>query len=90
MRNAIKSILTGIGGSLSSKRVALFIFIFAFLGQSAIWYVFGKLPDPTLRDEIFYTLSGLIVAVFGEQAMPAMRGLKDKIFPPDREENRNQ
>jgi hypothetical protein len=77
MKTAIKSILTGIGGSLSSKRVALFLFIFAFFGECALAYG-GKHGDPTLRDELFYTMSGLIVAVFGEGAIPAIKGMKDR------------
>jgi hypothetical protein len=74
MKQSIKSVLTGITGTLSSKRVALFLFIFAFFGQCVAWYIFKLKPDDTLRDELFYTMSGLILAVFGEQALPSLKG----------------
>lgn len=82
MKNRIESILTGTGTTLSSKRVALFLFIFAFFAQCGLAYVKLYLPD-TLRDELFYTMQGLIVAVFGEGAIVAIKGLKEKVMPPD-------
>lgn len=81
-KNFIREMFTGIGNAVSSKRVALFIFIFAFLGENVMWYAFGKAPNPTLGDELFYTLTGLIVAVFGERALPLLRKVKDQL-PPD-------
>lgn len=84
MKNAILSILKGTGDSLSSKRVALFIFIFAFLAECGLAYVKLTLPD-TLRDELFYTMQGLILAVFGEGAIAVVKGLKEKIAPADTE-----
>lgn len=77
MKNFIISALSGIRNQISSKRVALFIFIFAFLGESAIFYLWKIEPNPTLRDQIFYTMSGLIVAVFGESAIPILSRKKD-------------
>lgn len=84
MKQSIQSVLTGIGGTLSSKRVALFLFIFALFAECVMYYAFGKLPEPTLRDEIFYTMSGLIVAVFGETALPILKGVPPKLMadPP--------
>jgi hypothetical protein len=81
MKSALTSVLTGIGGTLSSKRVALFLFIFALFAEYVMYYGFGKLPEPTLRDEIFYTMSGLIVAVFGETALPILKGAPPKLMP---------
>lgn len=83
MNASIKSILTGLGGGLSSKRVALFLFIFAFFAEFIMWYGFGKTPDPVLRDELFYTMSGLIVAVFGEMALPILKGTAPQKLMPD-------
>lgn len=80
MNPSIKSVLTGIGGGLSSKRVALFLFIFAFFGEHVMYYAFSKSPDATLRDELFYTMSGLILAVFGERALPLIKG-EPKLMP---------
>jgi len=62
----ILSILTGSGGDLSSKRVALFIFAFAFLGEHVAWYGWRIAPQPTLCDQLYYTLTTLVAAVFGE------------------------
>lgn len=84
----IKEMLTGIGNVVSSKRVALFIFIFAFLGENVMWYFFAKPPNPTLGDELFYTLTGLIVAVFGERAIPLLRKAKDALPPDPPEDNK--
>jgi len=81
MKNAISSVLTGFGGTLSSKRVALFMFIAAFFIEYGVYYLFGKVPEPTLRDELFYTMSGLIVAVFGESAIPLIKGIPPKLMP---------
>lgn len=81
MKNAILSILEGIHGGLSSKRFALFIFVLAFLGEHVMFYAFGKTPDATLRDELFYTMSGLIVAVFGEGALGIVKGVPPKLMP---------
>ena len=80
MNPNVKSVLTGSGGGLSSKRVALFLFIFAFFTQCGMAYAKMFLPD-TLRDELFYTMQGLIVAVFGEGAIVLVKGLKDRVFP---------
>lgn len=81
MNPNIKSILTGTLGGLSSRRTALFLFIFAFFAQCGLAYCKLYLPD-TLRDELFYTMQGLIVAVFGEGAIVAIKGLKEKVMPP--------
>lgn len=83
MNTSIKSILTGFHGGLSSKRVALFLFIFAFFGEIIVYYTFGKTPDSTLRDELFYTMSGLILAVFGESAIPLIKGSVPTKLMPD-------
>lgn len=83
MNQSVKSILTGISGGLSSKRVALFLFIFAFFGENIVYYTLGKTPDSVLRDELFYTMSGLIVAVFGEGAIPLIKGGTPPKLMPD-------
>jgi len=83
MNASVKSILTGISGGLSSKRVALFLFIFAFFGENIVYYILGKSPDATLRDELFYTMSGLIMAVFGETALPILKGTTPPKLMPD-------
>lgn len=82
MKKAIQSILTGIGGSLSSKRVGLFLFIFAFFTECGMSYGGFKL-DPTLMNQLFYTLQVFIVTVFGESAIPAIKGAIQKYGPPD-------
>jgi len=81
MKNAISSVLTGIGNTLSSKRVALFLFIFMFLGEHVMWYVFGKAPQQDLRVELFTLLLGTLTTIFGEPMMNAWMSMKG-IVPP--------
>lgn len=71
MKQAIKLILRGVGDGLSSKRVALFIFILMFIGEFVMWYVFGKSPNGDLRVELFTLLLAALMTVFGEPVMQA-------------------
>lgn len=86
MNSSVKSILTGVQGGLSSKRVALFLFIFMFVGEHVMWYVFGKAPNPDLRIELFSLLLGSLATIFGEPIMNAwasVRGLSTPKLMPD-------
>ncbi|HEY4112179.1 hypothetical protein [Puia sp.] len=76
MREALKAILRGAGNGLSSKRLALFIFILMFIGEFVIWYMFAKAPQEDLRVELFTCLLGTLATVFGEPIMEAFRLIK--------------
>lgn len=69
MKNSIKLILRGSGDGLSSKRVLMFLFAFAFFGEGVAWYVLKIPPNETIATQLFITLSTLIVAVTGEKAI---------------------
>jgi hypothetical protein len=66
MKNFIKGILTDKDGSLSSKRVVMFLLTIAFLVVSFINLWFGKNLDETLKNQLFYLLVYVISTVFGE------------------------
>lgn len=73
MNPSIKSILAGSGTGLSSKRVVMFLLLFMFLATLIIDLLFTKLLDPTLRDELFYSMLTMFGLVFGENAMTALK-----------------
>jgi hypothetical protein len=66
MKNFIKGILTDKDGSLSSKRLIMFLLTLAFLIVSFINLWTGKNLDETLKNQLFYLLVYVISTVFGE------------------------
>jgi hypothetical protein len=66
MKNFIKGILTDKDGSLSSKRLIMFLLTVAFLIVSFINLWTGKNLDETLKNQLFYLLVYVISTVFGE------------------------
>ena len=75
--NFIKSMLSGEDGSISSKRVIMFIFTFLFVSV-VIWNMAtGKVPEQTLQGQLFYLVIWSLMTVFGEPAMTKLFN-KDK------------
>jgi len=73
MKAFIKEVLSE-NGSASSKRVAFFILLFAFLAQLAVDLVWGKLLSDTLRDQLYYAMLTTLGAVVG---VTVFNGFKD-------------
>lgn len=69
MKESIKAIFRGSGNGLSSKRVLMFIFALAVLGEATAWYVLKMPPNETLATQIFIALTALIGTVSGEKAI---------------------
>ena len=63
----MKSILTDINGSLSSKRLVMFILLAMFIAHCITNLTTGKALSPTIGDQLFYMLIWVSGTVFGEQ-----------------------
>lgn len=63
----MKSILSDINGSLSSKRVVMFILLAMFIAHCITNLTTGKALSPTIGDQLFYMLIWVSGTVFGEQ-----------------------
>jgi hypothetical protein len=63
----MKQILTDINGSLSSKRVVMFVLLFMFIAHCITNLVTGKALSPTIADQLYYMLMWVSGTVFGEQ-----------------------
>lgn len=72
MKETIKTILRGSGNGLSSKRVLMFLFAFAFFGECVAWYILKTPPNETLATQLFIALTTLIATVSGEKAIDAI------------------
>lgn len=84
MKESIKLILRGSGDGLSSKRVLMFLFAFAFFGEGIAWYVLKMPPNETIATQLFITLSTLIVAVTGEKAINKIGDKKADASPDNK------
>lgn len=63
----MKSILSDVNGSLSSKRVVMFILLAMFIAHCITNLTTGKALSPTIGDQLFYMLIWVSGTVFGEQ-----------------------
>ena len=63
----MKGIITDINGSLSSKRVVMFVLLAMFVAHCVTNLITGKALSPTLGDQLFYMLIWVSGTVFGEQ-----------------------
>jgi hypothetical protein len=63
----MKQVITDINGSLSSKRVVMFILLAMFIAHCITNLTTGKALSQTLGDQLFYMLIWVSGTVFGEQ-----------------------
>lgn len=63
----MKQVITDINGSLSSKRVVMFILLAMFIAHCITNLTTGKALSPTIGDQLFYMLIWVSGTVFGEQ-----------------------
>lgn len=63
----MKQVITDINGSLSSKRVVMFILLAMFIAHCITNLITGKALSPTIGDQLFYMLIWVSGTVFGEQ-----------------------
>ena len=63
----MKQVITDINGSLSSKRVVMFILLAMFIAHCITNLTTGKALSQTLGDQLFYMLKWVSGTVFGEQ-----------------------
>ena len=63
MINFFKGVLSE-NGTPSSKRVAFFILLFAFLVECAVNLIWNRLLSDTLRDQLYYALLTALGAIF--------------------------
>jgi len=63
----MKSILSDVNGSLSSKRLVMFILLAMFIAHCITNLTTGKALSPTIGDQLFYMLIWVSGTVFGEQ-----------------------
>jgi len=63
-------------GSPSSKRVAFFILLLAFLAQFPVSFIWGKIADPTLRDQLYYAMLMALCTIFGVNMYEKYRDIK--------------
>lgn len=75
MKAFIKDVLSE-NGSASSKRVAFFILLFAFLAECAVDVIWGRLLSDTLRDQLYYAMLTTLGAVVGVTVVNALKDMK--------------
>ncbi len=73
--NVFKSILTGIDGTLSSKRVVLFLIVFVFIAVVVVnLYDKTRILEHNLQDQLYQFLVINLSLVFGEGAIGTVKG----------------
>lgn len=63
-------------GSPSSKRVAFFILLFAFLLELAVNLIWNKLLSDTLRDQLYYAMLSCLAVIFGVNITQMVKDIK--------------
>lgn len=66
MKEFIKSLFSDKDGSVSSKRLVMFLLTTLFISVTIINIWTGKNLDETLKNQLFYLLVYVISVVFGE------------------------
>jgi hypothetical protein len=90
MKKLIQSMLTGITGTISSKRVVLFIVVFVFVAVILVnLHNPTKMLSPTLQDQLYQFLVINMGLVFGETAIPSIKGTLGKLGFKDPEQPAN-
>ncbi len=73
--NMFKSILTGVNGTLSSKRVILLVLVAVFIGVIVVNLVDKtRILEHDLQTQLFELIGLHTGLVFGETAIPAWKG----------------
>lgn len=73
MKDFIKSLFSDKDGSVSSKRLVMFVLTFLFIAVTIINIWTGKNLDETLKNQLFYLLVYVISVVFGENITGAFK-----------------
>ena len=63
-------------GTPSSKRIAFFVLLFAFLAQCAVCLIWKRLLDPTLRDQLYYAMLTALGTIFGVNILEKYKDIK--------------
>lgn len=66
MKEFIKSLFSDKDGSVSSKRLVMFLLTFLFIAVTLYNIITGRNLDETLKNQLFYLLVYVISVVFGE------------------------
>jgi hypothetical protein len=75
MKNFARLVLSE-DGQPSSKRVILFILLFAFLFILIFNLFTGRKPDSTLQDQLYYMLVTALGVVFGSNVLNIIKDIK--------------
>lgn len=65
-------------GVASIKRWTLETLKWSFLAECAIYLIWGKLLEPTLRDQLYYAFLGTLGTVFGVNILNGIKDIKMK------------
>lgn len=63
-------------GTASSKRIAFFILLFAFLVECGVNLAWNKLLSDTLRDQLYYAMLTALGTIFGANVMEQVKNIK--------------
>ena len=78
--NMLKSILTGMDGTLSSKRVVLFLIVFVFIAVVLVnLWDRTRVLQADLQSQLYQFMCINVSLVFGEGAIGAFKGGLNKI-----------
>lgn len=80
MKEFIKSLFTGVNGTISTKRATLFALLFTFLTVCFVNLFYGKILFATLQEQLFYLIIYALAAVFGEPAVHSIKQLGANAF----------
>lgn len=75
MRKFLKDALSE-SGTASSKRIAFFILLFAFLMECAVNLIWVRLLSDTLRDQLYYAMLTALGAIFGGNILQNIKDIK--------------
>jgi hypothetical protein len=76
MIKSIQSILTGVDGTLSSKRIVFILLVLVFVGVIIVNLVWKRVLDDGLRSQLFDLITIHAGLVFGEPAMSALKSVR--------------